>query len=687
MKIHSTRLLIIGTMLVFAVTTVKSQTSDESTEVKSYEKNLPRPEWVSEYPVVFVGNWDNIPMFDIRRGGGLAENNYYKDYTEESVKKLKDMGVTLAIIPFYKGFGLEAEKENIQYSKKLALLFKQQGLKIGVYIGSTLGYETFLVENPNAEKWIVPDYLGKPVAYGNQTFRKRVYFQHPEYKTYIKRVLKMAIEDLKVDLIHFDNTSLQAQPAIFHHPMAIEDFRMYLTKKYSPEILKKRLGFSDMRFVEPPAYDKPLQTINDPLAQEWTDFRCKQLSDYYGEMEEYIHKLNPEVAIDNNPHSGLSGHNTIWDQGVDYPELLAHTDFIWTEEGNEATYTNDQILISKIRTYKLASTLNNRIFTYTSNSRLLMAEALAYNRQGIGMVGDLSSYNTLQEDQKNYIEFFHKNFEYYKDIENIADVAVLHSYPTMAFNNDLPYQSTYLFEQVLIQAKILFDIIFDSQLKDLSKYKVLVLADQECLDDDQLDLIRKYIEQGGNLVATENTSLYTSSRLRKERFGLEDIFGKNVAIDSGKNSLVIQNKVGKGRVVYISNVQPSINKPEAVAMTSKYWKLPVNYEKLIKSVKWASNDNLSFNVNAPLSVTAELTEKKNKSSLFIHLVNYDFKNSLVRNIKVDIQIPEGKKVTQIIVQTPDGGKSDNLQFKENDGKVMFIVPQLEVYDIVVLKLE
>lgn len=48
---------------------------------------------------------------------------------------------------------------------------------------------------------------------------------------------------------------------------------------------------------------------------------------------------------------------------------------------------------------------------------------------------------------------------------------MLQSYASMAFNNDLPWQTAMLVKQVLIQNKIPFDIIFDEQLKDLSKYK------------------------------------------------------------------------------------------------------------------------------------------------------------------------------------------------------------------------
>ena len=306
-----------------------------------------------------------MPIMKRRVGGNPVwqEDEYYKGHTEEAVKKLKDVGVTMYKIHFYKGFGLEAEKEHIEDAKKLAALCKQYGIKVGVYIGSTVGYETFLLEKPEAQEWFVPDYMGQPVVYFDQTFRKRVYPMHPGYIEYMKRVLRIAIGDLKADLIHFDNTGMQAQPSIFFHPMAIEDFRTYLKNKYSPEMLKKRFGFSDVRYVEPPKYNSPLSTIDDPLFQEWADFRCQQLADFYGIMERYIRSLNPEVAVQNNPARGLSGNNTMWEQGVDNPRLLSHTDFFGDEEGNEATVNDEGVLISKIRTYKMARTLNNRVFT------------------------------------------------------------------------------------------------------------------------------------------------------------------------------------------------------------------------------------------------------------------------------------------------------------------------------------
>src|SRR2546422_9712767 len=103
-------------------------------------------------------------------------------------------------------------------------------------------------------------------------------------------------------------------------------------------------------------------------------------------METLLRELNPEVAVETNPHSGISGRNTVWEQGVDYPRLLSHLDAVWTEEGGPAGVTQDGILVSRIRTFKMPSMLNNTVFVASGGqggNTLQMAESLAFNRQSI----------------------------------------------------------------------------------------------------------------------------------------------------------------------------------------------------------------------------------------------------------------------------------------------------------------
>lgn len=83
----------------------------------------------------------------------------------------------------------------------------------------------------------------------------------------------------------------------------------------------------------------------------------------------------------------------------------------------------------------------------------------------------------------------------------------------------------------------------------------------------------------------------------------------------------------------------------------------------------------------------EHTQKKDNSALLLHLLNFDTKVPLLKDIKVNIQVPEGKKVTNVTILTPDGRNDETLQYKESGQSILFEVPQLSVYDLVVMKLE
>jgi hypothetical protein len=497
---------------------------------------------------------------------------------------------------------------------------------------------------------------------------------HPGYREYMKRVLRIAIQDFKADLIHFDNTSLQAQAPIFFHPMAVGDFRAHLQKKFTPAERIARFGFADLSLAEPPELERTPAQINDPLHQAWADFRCEQLTSYYAEMERYIRGLNPETAVESNPHSGISGRNVVWEQGVDYPRFLPHMDVVWTEEGNEPGVTPQGILISKIRTFKMGAAYGTSIFTYTGGARrggeLAMAEAMAFNRQNLGMIGGALAAEELPAEQRKYVRWYRDNFGLYRDIESRSEVAVLYNYASMAFNHDAPWQSSMLMEQALIQAKIPFDIVFDERLRDLSTYKALILPDQESLSDEQLDLIRAYVKRGGGLVATGQTAVYNQERRRRRVFGLADIF---------ETKALPEAPLRRGRAVYLPAVQPAIPKPPAANMTSQYWKLPVNWKEVVDAVRAASG-GLSLDVQGSPYVAAEVTRQRDR--LLVHLVNYAFEaGPLKEAVRVSVDAPG---VRSAMLVSPDHA-AHPLQYESRNGRVQFTIPSMRAYEVAVLE--
>ena len=141
--------------------------------------------------------------------------------------------------------------------------------------------------------------------------------------------------------------------------------------------------------------------------------------------------------------------------------------------------------------------------------------------------------SVVPANAKAYVDFFNGYARELTGTREIADAAVLRTFASNEFNPAKSLVSTMLFEQALIQGKVPFAIIFDKHLKGALPYKVLVLADQDALSDDQVETIRRFVRGGGGLVATEDTSLCTDWRLRRPRFGLADVFGINHASDAG----------------------------------------------------------------------------------------------------------------------------------------------------------
>jgi hypothetical protein len=691
--------------------TVQTESAPVAAKQISAESNTHiTPEWLAERPFIQArGGWEPL-TFVVRRGHqfsflrnlqkrrGFADPDFKDNWlalrSDEIIEYEKKAGSTYWTTQLFKGFGLEAEAEDRQLLPELVPHLQKNGFIVGGYVGGTIAYETFLLEQPEAEDWFVPlDYWGEAATYNKQYFRRRIWFNHPGYKAYLKRAVKMGVVEYGMDLIHFDNIGNVGKIPAFSHPMAIEAFREYLRDKYTPAELKERVGFSDPRHVLPPVAPslEGLEFFYDPLVMEWIDFRCDLMGAYIKEITDYVRSLNPNVATDINIGT-LKGSNEAWESGQNRCLLLPNTDVYIVEGNNAGVYTDDERLICNVRDYKIGRTFNNLVLNRMGSpggsgyTEATVPEQLAYNQHCLGPA-------SMNENNWKYIQFLNKHFEHYRETENIADVAILRTYPSMAYNNYSTHQSTILFEQTLIQGNIPFDIIFDDHMKDLSKYSVLVLANQESLSDENLDLIRKFVQGGGGLVATELTSLFTDWRRRRPTFGLLDLFQVDPPPPAARGDLPDitetqekRNQVGAGRVVYIPEIIPSIIRPHGSIMSNKYWKLPSNWKQLKDAVRWAAGGELSVEIEAPLYVVSELLEQKQQNKTLLHLVNFNVaKEPTVSNIGVDLRIPGNKSVQSVSLYLPEEDSASDIPFNTKDNRITLTVPQIAAYGMLVIQ--
>jgi hypothetical protein len=657
--------------------------------------------WI-EHGLIDAGGSHEPYLFVVRCGGQSlnAREIYQHHQSEEVIQQLKDQGVEVFHTHLYKGFGMVAEKPEMEDTVRTAAVVHRLGMKIDTYVQwDTMMYETFFAEEPRAQEWIQCDALGQPIMleYGyQQSFRYLPCFSNQEYIDYLKKVVRYAVVQVKTDFIHFDNFTLNAEPNSCHCNGCKTGFRKYLRSKYSPERRKDRFGFENVDYVNPPLWNssnrpEKLDIIVDPVFQEWIDYRCQTMTDALAQMATLIASLNPEVVVEIN-YGGEVGHNSPWTRGTDDARLLKFTQVFWDESDRTPEYLPDGRLITTIRTYKAARTYRNIVLAYISAGEVAIAECLAFN-QTIGFAGS----SPLSAQIVKYISFYRRQRDLYIGTKDVASVAVLRSYASITYHNSRAGLSAILVEQTLIQARVPFHLIFDEHLENLSPAvcKALILPDSECLSDEQLAQIRRYVEAGGGLVATEQTGLYDAWRRMRVKPGLEGL-ADNQASDANHRRGVeappaaagtsARKVFGRGRVAYFPVIEfdGPLPPPEPYFLLgTELWKRPKNWKELVDAAYWAAQGDVPLEVTAPDFIGANLVEQPEQRRRLVHLVNYNAgKTPSVEGIEVKCATPAEKPAVAVQLYSADAETYDTLNFRIQGAQAVFTVPTLKTYCMV-----
>ncbi len=637
----------------------------------------PRPAWVKQ-GIVMAGNWE--PLTFIRRRGGQSqqdEANWALERSEAAARKLKAQGVNLVVTNFYKGFGLKTEAADIDATRRFVESAHRHGLRVGGYIGASMMYETFFDEEPAAEDWKQVDERGGPVLYHpSQPYRYMACRNNPGYHAFLEKLMRMGVEDLKLDLVHFDQMESWPEPDTCRCRFCRAQFLDFLRAKYTSDERVARFGFDRVDRMTPPAFGPFIASaapeLVNPLMQDWVEFRAASYAKRYAEYDAFLARLNPEVALEGNPNLDPSLNKAVRN-AVDAGRLLEHGDIVWSEEPQQASWTSDGRLISKIRSFKLARIMGKSLFVYTggrygaaspdSPPHLRLAEAMAFNDNNLGMVGDVTPDGVEVTPQaRAYIDFFHSHQSELAGTNSLADVAVLHSYPAVEFNPSKALVDTVLFEQSLIQAHIPFHIILERHLQDLSRYKVLVLAGQDALSDANVERIRRFVAGGGGLVLAGDVATMTEWRVRRGKSAFDAL---------------------QGRVSRIPAIIPTVDPPPArlnYRFENRCWRLPRNHAELIAAVRGAAPGPMPVRVDAPPSVAIELAGQSATGRRLLHLVNYDFRHPLA-NVPVAIA---GSGAVRITIESPDEPGKQTLAVTAHNNELSFRIPRLSTYALVTI---
>lgn len=140
-----------------------------------------------------------------------------------------------------------------------------------------------------------------------------------------------------------------------------------------------------------------------------------------------------------------------------------------------------------------------------------------------------------QEPGRQFFQWLAKHESHFVNKRSIADLGVvlpqrthsLYRPPTGGQSRFVTTESMQGLYYTLLEGRYFFDVVHEDDLgpETLAKYRALLLPNAALLSDEQCRQLRAYVEQGGSLLATFETSLYDERGKPRADFGLRDVFG------------------------------------------------------------------------------------------------------------------------------------------------------------------
>ena len=153
----------------------------------------------------------------------------------------------------------------------------------------------------------------------------------------------------------------------------------------------------------------------------------------------------------------------------------------------------------------------------------------------------IGSENGFGEDRRwqkvgaDYFRWTARHDAHFKVRRSIANIGVvigqstqlLYPGPVAAHSRNYMRDTTHGMYETLLAGRFPFDYVHEDRLEPerLRKYRALLLPNIAMLSDRQCEQIRSYVQSGGSIMASFETSLYDEDLKPRVEFGLADLLG------------------------------------------------------------------------------------------------------------------------------------------------------------------
>jgi len=316
-------------------------------------------------------------------------------------------------------------------------------------------------------------------------------------------------------------------------------FLKYGQSEYTVKKFKQKMG-----------RDYPTSLDQDPDWRGTLRWEVEQIENYWRKLRNAVKKGDPRVEVTFNgpgPEIAMPGRAG-WGSFIpEPPHLDQETDYVFTEAGSTGEFADwtrgiaypKPFRVTFKNTYSILDPFNlDEVRARVGRTLGIGGLPYRYDRTSVNGKPDpyfVKSWGVINEEIR-------EKTPYVVGAEPLKYVGVVSSEPTMYYRgrSDRGCHSSDLIGalRMLDALHVQHEVVADWNLKPefLKSYRLLILPNAACLSDEQIAAIRRYVKDGGCLLATAETSLFDTDGNARHDFALGDVLG--IRIDETPNNAV-----------------------------------------------------------------------------------------------------------------------------------------------------
>ncbi|MCD6573004.1 MAG: beta-galactosidase trimerization domain-containing protein [Thermoplasmata archaeon] len=407
--------------------------------------------------------------------------------------------------------------------------------------------------------------------------------------------------------------------------------------------------------------DTGLMLPAPPIQPDWSDeawlkfveWRYEQILDFVRDFYNAMKAANPDCKLIIETSSDGSVHTTqVASDIVRMPyvcDAIAHE---YTGPFHEIQYyawLNMLATLKQWHDFDLQAGKNaSWLLSYVKEGKVDLARFHAslvitmgfnyYTSGNIGMAGIVD-----EQFMHDFFEWLSSHDSYFYGWNNDASVAVVYSRYTLDYLDRGSWEGYAYHDGIkgilmmLLESNIPFEVITENDLHNLSKYKLVILPDFACMDENDAEKIKEYVANGGKIIAINETSLYTKYGAKRNNFLLKDVFG--VDLNNAEEGKIYENIYGEGKAIFtitpIARYYYWAAQPwSSISYQKEAEKLRANFLKMIEK----ANASLPFSIKGNAIV---IPYEKGSQKMF-RILNFDgirYGNAVPspQNVKIKIK--------------------------------------------------